>query len=338
MMRVLRSAALLLVLAIPGCVARVDARITWTESPATLTTLEDLAWPIGEDGWRPLDEAQLRGLERLITGLIDEAERGRPSLARRRALEQFAALVGVELERVHVTAEGRELDLWVVHEPTDDRRGRGTYLIRIGRAPREQTGLLLQAPHSRFDRHTGAIALDLLLADERGAIRAVFLDSAHRHRKADGSRDPRPDPADNPADPAHNAAHPFARATAAVLAEREWVLVQLHGFDHGARPGQPELIVASGRAEPNPASAEMLVELRAGLSEYECGHYGIDTDRLGARQNVQARAARASGRCFVQLELSEPLRERLREQPDLRRRFAAAVLGGASEEARGGCR
>jgi hypothetical protein len=123
-----------------------------------------------------------------------------------------------------------------------------------------------------------------------------------------------------------------------VLEQRELVLVQLHGFGRDDEAGEPELIVSSGRTRPNRASELTLARLRAALPEHPSGHYGVDIDRLGARQNVQGKAARAVGRCFVHLELSEQLREQLLDDRELRRRFAGALPGGTAEEFRDACR
>ncbi|MFO7567070.1 MAG: hypothetical protein R6X02_30780 [Enhygromyxa sp.] len=298
--------------------------------------LEGWLWPDRDDAWRPLAEQQLVALEQLVDLLIAEAETGRLSRAQRRRATRLAARVGVELRRATVEVDGRPIELWVVSEPADDRRGRGSYLIRLG--PRSAGGaeLLLQAPHSRFDRRTGALALQLLLEGDAEAVRAVFINSAHRYRKADGSRVKLERPEANPADAAHNPEHPLARATARVLASRELVLVQLHGFARSTAAGDPDLIVSSGAERPSRASTATVVRLRAALPEHPCGHHGVDTDRLGAHRNVQGHAARARERCFVHLELSEGLRVRLLDDRELRRRFARALPSG--EELGDGCR
>jgi hypothetical protein len=301
--------------------------------------LELWTWPNQRDRYIPLDEPQLLALEQLVDLLIAEAEAGQLSSAQHRRAARLAAKVGVELRRATLELDGQRVELWVVSEPADDRRGRGSYLIRLG--PLTRTGdleLLLQAPHSRFDRRTGALGLWLLLEGDAGSVRALFLNSAHRYRQLDGRRVQLEPPEANPADAAHNPEHPLARVSARVLEQHDLVLVQLHGFGRSAAAGDPDLIVSSGAELPNHASAATVVRLRAALPEHPCGHHGVDTDRLGAQTNVQGRAARARERCFVHLELSESLRERLLDDRELRRRFATALPDGAAEELRGGCR
>lgn len=343
-MRVRSWSCAVLVLAMTACAdgcaherLRVDALVE-LQRPS-VDELERWTWPNHDDVWRPLREYQLVALERLVCLLIAEAPSGRLSSTERRRAAKLAALVGVELRRASVEVDGRGVELWVVTEPADDRRGRGSYLIRVGpSASSSDTELLLQAPHSRFDRRTGTLALRLLIEGDAGSVRAVFINSAHRHRQLDGTRTKR-EPADaNPADAAHNPEHPLARTTAAVLDERELLLVQLHGFARSADAGDPDLIVSSGALQPSRASEATLVRLQAALPEHPCGHYGVDTDRFGGERNVQGHAARDTRRCFLHLELSEQLRKRLIDDRELRRRFAGALPGGAAEEFRDGCR
>lgn len=320
----MRRLAVTLLLALGACfegsAGRTHRSAPLAEAhPTSLTELERWTWPNRDDRYRPLAEPQLVALEQLVALLIREAEHGTLSRARQREVARLAATVGVQLRRANL--EG--VPLWVVTEPAEDRRGRGSYLIRLG--PLAGVELLLQAPHSRHDRRTGTLAVRLLIEGDAGSVRAVFLNSAHRYRQLDGSRGARESADQNPADAAHNPEHPLARTTTRVLEQRELVLVQLHGFARSAAAGDPDLIVSSGSREPTRASAAMLERLRLGLPEHPCGHHGIDTDRLGAQRNVQGRAAQAHRRCFVHLELSEDLRARLIDDRELRRRFAEAL-------------
>src|SRR5690606_13146376 len=267
MTRLWSCAALLLALSacVDGCAhepARVEPLVVLERS--TIDELERWTWPAGRDAWRPLAGHQLFALEQLVCLLIAEAERGRLSSVQQRRAARLAALVGVELRRTTIDVDGRGVELWILSEPADDRRGRGSYLIRIGsRSSKTGAELLLQAPHSRFDRRTGELALRLLVEGDAGSVRAVFLNSAHRYRQLDGSRTRREPPEQNPADAAHNPEHPLARTTAAVLARRELMLVQLHGFAPSAEAGDPELIVSSGALQPSRASVATVTRLQA---------------------------------------------------------------------------
>jgi hypothetical protein len=308
--------------------------------PMNLAELEAMLWPAKPDAWRPLSAAQLVALEQLVCLLVDQADDerspARPRAAKLRRAQGLAKLVGVELHAVSLTHDGRSVELWVLVEPADDRRGRGSYLIRRGPAEPGAIEWLVQAPHSRFDKHTGALALRMFVEDDARSARALVLNSAHRYRQLDGSREPRRAAIDNPADAAHNPDHPIARVTAALLAARDLALVQLHGFSRSAEAGDPELILSAGAEQPSPASAAILQRLRADLPERAVGHYGVDTHRLGGLSNVQGQISRDARRCFVHVELSEPFRKQLVSDRELRRRFTSAVLD--TEGLRGGCR
>ncbi len=308
-------------------------------SHPSVAELEEWIWPKADERWQPLAEHQLVALERLVTMLVDAAEAGQISRRNRRRAATLAMIAGVELRSVELELDGHSVELWFVSEPSNDRRGRGIYLIRVGQlAPESGVELLLQAPHSRFDKRTGHIALRMLLEDRSGATRALFINSTHRFRQPDGSRDRRKPASKNLADAAHNPQHPFARTTARLLERHELSVVQLHGFSRGAAAGDPDIIVSTGTTRPHPASIATLAQLRSRLPEYSGGHFGVDTDRLGAQQNIQGQTARATGRCFVHIELSGELRVKLLNDSELRRRFASAVFGVAAEESHGGCR
>jgi hypothetical protein len=312
----------------------------------SLAELEALLWPKSDqpERWRALPEPQLVALERVVTLLLERAGRGGLSTAERTRVSRWAELAGLELRQIVVEHAGGVETFWVLVEPPDDRRGRGSYLIRLGELEPAGAGaakveLLLEAPHSRFDKYTGAIALELFVDGGAGRRpRALFVNSLHRYSHEDGRRGKREDAeGGNPADACHQEHHPLARSTARALGELELMVIQLHGFARDAAAGDPDLIVSPGSAQPSRASAAIVERLRAGFPELSVSHYGLDTDRLGATTNVQGWAARASGRCFVHVETSEAVRERLRDEPEARRRLAAALFEGSPQEFGRGC-
>jgi hypothetical protein len=314
----------------------------------TVEQLEDLLWPDTKDRWNPVPERELVALENLVVVLLERAEVGYFGAARVGRVQRLIAEAGLELRVVEVelpAGEGmRSVEtLWVLIEAADDRRGRGTYVFRIGALEPRRRGRvehLLEAPHSRFDKHSGTIALGLFIERDVGVQppRALFVNSSHRYRQFDGSR-MRLEPATrNPADAAHRADHPLARATALALRERPIVVVQLHGFERDLEIGDPEVIVSSGVIDPSKTSAATRARLREAFPDSSIAHYGVDTERLGGETNVQGRAARIERRCFIHIETSESLRDQLRRDREARRRFAAAVFGADGEELRGGCK
>jgi hypothetical protein len=305
-----------------------------TDPLASTRTLERQAlrerlWPEHGDGrFVQLASIELEALEQLVMLLLDNAERGRLSRAERRRAAALATLAGVELEAFEL--EG--LQFWSVHERAGALRGTGAYLIRCGPSS-SSTELILQAPHSFFDTGTGDIALAMLLESERARPRALFVNTVHRYRQLDGSKQKR---AQNPADAAHSEDHPFARVTRRALELGSYTIVQLHGFSRNRSTNDPELIVSSGGDAQTRYSRRMLEQLRVELPEVESGLFGHDTEKLGARTNVQGIDARALGHCFVHLELSAELREALLGDADKRERFAQAVLE-LRFEGRGDC-
>lgn len=305
-----------------------------------ITELERLLWPKQSEHWRAPSEQQQDALDELVTLLIGHARRGQMSKRQRRHVTKLAIVAGLELHTIALDHDGRVEQLWVLIEPLDDRRGRGSYLFRLGaiEPSRPNTEYLLQAPHSRHDLHTGNIALSLFAEADTRPARALFVNSVHRYAQADGTRGKREPARANPADPAHRDDHPLARATARVLKAHDLALVQLHGFERDELANDPEIIVSSGRAQPSTADSGTLVRLRAEFPALEVAQFGVDTDRLGATTNVQGQAARTARRCFVHIEASEAVRETLRSDRDARRRFAAALFGGSVRELRGGCR
>ena len=316
---------------------------SFAQQRMTIDQLEALLLPEGPGQWRALPEYQLFALERLLPLLIEQSERAGLSPGARRSVARFAHAAGLELHEVELDFEGRVERLWVIVEPPADRRGRGAYVVRLGTlepaVAGRKTEYLLQAPHTRFDKHTGTIALRLFVEHDNALPlpRALFLNSVHRYAQVDGSRGKQGKAADNPADPTHREDHPFARATVRVLGVRELAIVQLHGFERNADAGDPEMIVSSGETQPDRSATATAARLRVYMPTFPVGLFGLDTDRLGATSNVQGHAARKLRRCFVHIETSEAVRKRLRDDRSTRRAFAAAVFGADAQELHGGC-
>jgi hypothetical protein len=305
-----------------------------------ITDLEQLLWPKRSEHWQPPAEDQQAALDELVTALLGHARRGRMSKRQRRHVTNLAIVAGLELHTVALDHDGRVEMLWMLIEPLDNRRGRGSYLFRLGPIDTDDssTEYLLQAPHSRHDKHTGNIALSLFAEADTRPARALFVNSVHRYAQADGTRGKREPVRANPADPTHRQDHPLARATARVLQAHDLAIVQLHGFERDEQANDPEIIVSSGRVQPTTADSGTVVRLREQFPDISIAQFGIDIDRLGATTNVQGEAARTAHRCFVHVEAGEAVREQLRSDRDARRRFAAALFGGSARELRGGCR
>ncbi|MCA9701288.1 MAG: hypothetical protein KC431_27445, partial [Myxococcales bacterium] len=248
-----------------------------------------------------------------------------------------AWLKALDLELLGIELGGSSVRVWLLREAGNTRRGLGAYLIRRGELAPRGDELLLQAPHSFFDKHTGKLALDLFLRTSTAVHgpRALFVNNVHRYRREDGSKGKRTG-GDNPADAAHAVDHPLARVSARLLRKRPLQLIQLHGF--AAELVDPDAIVSAGTDEPSRASLAVQRGMQRALPELRIAQYGVEADRLGGTGNIQGAAARDARRCFVHVELADRLRERLMEDEQSRARVAVAVLEAAEEEGARGCR
>lgn len=184
-----------------------------------------------------------------------------------------------------------EQHIWAVHEREGQYQGSGLYLIRCGG---DASPLVVQAPHSFFDRETRRIG-QRLFAKTRA--RAAFFNTVHRFRSHPGEL-----PADlvHAADVAHQYGTFFQAATVAtVVSELDLKVVQIHGFSE-ERSLPYEVIVSSGNRKHAPTTwSERLAAMG------RIGIYGHDADTFGGSTNVQALAINRShqGR-FLHLEMS----------------------------------
>ncbi|WP_437274506.1 hypothetical protein WME90_24980 [Sorangium sp. So ce375] len=107
--------------------------------------------------------------------------------------------------------------------------------------------------------------------------------------------------------------------------------VQLHGFQDSSAPDAAVIASAVGHGA---ALERLLAPLRAIVSVGKVLAYPTDIDRLGGATNVQGRWSRQMGAPFYHVELSRTLRDKLVEDTDFRRRFAAAFAGLAARTSR----
>ncbi|WP_375171786.1 hypothetical protein [Marinobacter sp.] len=208
-----------------------------------------------------------------------------------------------------------QLDDGVLLLTDANERGLGHYLFRLT----SDSPLMVQAPHQFFDRHSGELALNLFLAG-RGSVLA--LNSAHRRtpiRHRSGK-----------ADLAHLEGTVFDALTRAFSQTRpDAAVVQLHGFAAGKRKSpegrRADLIVSSGQRWLQPQAAEFAACF-AESGRWQVLRYPVDVGELGGTTNVQGALLRRLGNNrFVHLELSRPLRDRLRVDRAEFDRFSGCV-------------
>ncbi len=250
-------------------------------------------------------------VDALIPVLIDRAQRG---VERTRDLRLTARLGGLSVETWDVHG-ARYLALL---ERSDDPRGAGGYVFRVG----EAAPVILQAPHAYFDLGTGRIAAGMFFGSRKGPrARALFVNTLHRYERGEPERSSR-------ADVCHRPDHLFSLATDRALRALPGALViQLHGFDGERAPDGVDMILSAGvRETPSPALAAIAGRVRAQFGD-GVRLYPTEVDVLGGTTNVQGRLATAHRAGFVHVEMIKRLRDRLRKEPKLRHTLARALYG-----------
>ncbi len=272
------------------------------EAPSTWDRAKQLR---AEDVVLPSQERRL-ALGRLVVDLLRAAPSGRlpPTLPSR------AEALGLRLEQ--------QGDVVLLGEAGPPYRGEGLVAVRLGPVAAE---VVLQAPHPFYDKHTGAIVgamLDDLATVEpgAGALRAIFLATAHRHA--------------GDADPAHAVAHPLqGLSDAADLALPDALVVQLHGFSEATTDA--DAVVSAGSARSGgrlEERARLLLREVPGLDDLRGPD---DVPDLAATTNVQGRMLADRTR-FLHLELDLDVREALRRDPAVRARLLAVLAALANRE------
>ena len=200
----------------------------------------------------------------------------------------------------------RDGESWVVlYEGGETWRGTGTYVFRTGR---EAAPVLLQAPHSYYDIHTGEIVEKLF---EETEARAFFFNSLHRYR---GARHERVGGTAYPSDLAHDTSSFFHLFMTEYLIHRPDTLVaQFHGYADGELEDRDiGVVLSNGSEEPTPFTGRLADGLGAVLEDWEVAIYPDDTDKYAATANIQGRWIRRYGRGhFVHVEFIDELRDQL---------------------------
>jgi hypothetical protein len=187
--------------------------------------------------------------------------------------------------------------IWVARERTDRQRGWGVYAFRA----EQPSATILQAPHGDTDRFTGNV------------VARLFAES--NYRAAAWNTVPR-----QQVDLAHAPNHPFTAFTRATVKTYPQVcVVQIHGFDPDRRQtlaGETaDLIISNGSYAPDRTARCVTAQLQNGFPYGRVQLFPTGVGELGATTNVQGDVVRASGARFLHLEMSQPLRIRLVNDP-----------------------
>ncbi|WP_437961895.1 hypothetical protein WME76_21120 [Sorangium sp. So ce119] len=283
-------------------------------------------------------------------------------------------------------------DLWVLSEEPKEkkrRRGAAAVVLRTGAA----APLIVEAPHTFFDRGTLPVALAVFDAQR---ARALVVNTSHRYgggpKPGDAAGDDEgaeegegaggegagDEGADGEttgggartaggrghgggggdlgagggargerraarerlvaslafADVAHAERSFFLSAHRALLQSFPGMpAVQLHGFQDSSAADAAAIASAVG---PGADLERLLAPLRAVVSDGKVLAYPADINKLGGATNVQARWSRQMGAPFYHVEMSRTLRDKLIEDAEYRRRFAAAFAGIATGKGQAG--
>ncbi len=221
--------------------------------------------------------------------------------------------------RMHRLVRGREV--WIVlSEGGKDWRGTGAYVFRTGPVDHE---LIVQAPHTYHDYHTGTIAERIFRQE---SVRGFFFNTCHRYR-------PYPEGTDNdrvhPADMAHVTDSYFHLFSVEYLTQiSDTALVQIHGFERRAlRKNDIGVVLSNGTDTPSAWAQRMSDRLHANLGGVAVAVYPSDTHYYGATSNAQASWVEAYHRgAFLHVELSRRLRERLIDDDELLQTLAQSIV------------
>ncbi len=253
------------------------------------------AW--SRDGYRPLTAAASKPVEDLFAAILA----GAPS----------AAGMADRLDMELVPAAG---GLQLLREPDSARYGRGVYAFRQDGDP---VPVLLQAPHARSDRHTGALSALLM---EAHALRALAVNTAPRRISPDS-------------DLAHQAeSWMMALTRAFARAYPDAAIIQLHGFAVAKRSTpagrDAAYIVSPGHLDDSLTATGFAQCLRAGV-DGPVRLYPHDVTELGGTTNSMARWLRGAGHMgFVHVEIADGPRAALRAGAAARREFGACLEHG----------
>ncbi len=198
--------------------------------------------------------------------------------------------------------------IWLIREAPGHTQGNGFYAFR----PSEPPSILLQAPHSFADRHTGKLVRQLF---EEGAFVAACWNSVHRRT----------------VDAAHTKDHPFNVFLQAMLATHPQIqVVQIHGFStakrhtHAGRTS--DLILSNGTALPDCRTRDAAQRFAEAFPDHQTRLFPTGVRELGGTTNAQGVFMREHGSDrFLHLELSEAFRQHLLAEQTARQLFLKSL-------------
>lgn len=211
---------------------------------------------------------------------------------------------GFDLESVDDGGES----FWVLKERPDEKFGRGILVIRRSKF----VPVMLQAPHSFFDRETDKIALGVFV---RSPARVCYWNTAHR-RVADLTKEE----------------DSFLNALSTGFARRypRGRIAQFHGFAQSPNGGRfdqkVDVIISQGTEKPSQSFLRLAVAMRRACEPFATAVFPLDLRRLGGTKNRQRQVVSGEGfHDFVHCEMSPGFRRALRDDFDLQSRVGRVL-------------
>ena len=200
-------------------------------------------------------------------------------------------------------------------------RGTGVYAFRTGTDRRE---VILQAPHSYYDIHTGEITEAIF---QQTDARAFFFNSLHRYRGATrllaGNET-------HPSDLSHDTTSYFQAILTEYLTHRpDALVVQFHGYDRDSlRDRRVGVVLSDGSDNPADHVRSAGGRLDGTVADWKVAIYGEETDDYGATANAQGQWIRRfdHGR-FLHVEMLREVRDRLEEGGPELEAVGEAIVG-----------
>ncbi|OVE77638.1 hypothetical protein BVX99_02155, partial [bacterium F16] len=193
--------------------------------------------------------------------------------------------------------------IWILTEARDHRQGRGCYMIRRGKT----VPILLQAPHSKADLHTGDIISGLFRSMP---FQAACWNTTHRKKH----------------DISHTTNTVFQAFTKAFgQYSNDGIVVQLHGFSADKRKteaGKSATIIVSAGTRLGSVLTQKTTATLTNASFGQVRRYPVNVTELGGTTNTQAALLRRIGFLnFIHIETNAELRKKLSSDAESLARF-----------------
>lgn len=206
-------------------------------------------------------------------------------------------------------------------ESENNYSGKGGYIFRIGIV--RYNNILLQAPHSFFDKDTFQIALDIFF---NYPIKGFYFNTMHRYKiekEVDNKKF-------FPCDVAHNPESYFQEMTKGYINNLENpLIIQIHGFSpKDLENSQIKMVLSTGKLKGSDNYFEKITKnMKKEFGNEFVKIYPEEISILGGETNVQGKfIAKIKKGGFLHIELSNNFRKELKNNEEIKRKFVVSLL------------